>query len=57
MNLSSHVTELKRKHEQLSKQIEDFERAPSTDNVEVTTLKRQKLRLKEEIARVDSARS
>ena len=57
MSLSSHLSELRKKHEQLSKQIEEVERAPSTDNLEVSTLKRQKLRLKEEITRMSDARS
>lgn len=54
MNLDSHVTELRSKHLVLSKQIEDEQRRPASNALEVTDLKRRKLYLKEEIARITS---
>ncbi|MGR3466901.1 MAG: YdcH family protein [Shimia sp.] len=52
MSLHSHVAELKRKHEVLSSEVEAAQRAPATDSLEIAELKRQKLRLKEEITRL-----
>ncbi len=54
MNLSSHLTELKRKHEILSHEVEQVERGPSADALHVASLKKRKLKLKEEIARLSS---
>ncbi|MBE1285773.1 MAG: DUF465 domain-containing protein [Rhodobacteraceae bacterium] len=54
MSLSSHLTELKRKHEHLSHEVEEAQRAPSVDALHLTTLKKQKLKLKEEIERLSS---
>lgn len=52
MSLSSHVEELKKKHQDLSEQVEEAQRAPGTSDFEIAELKKQKLRLKEEIARL-----
>ena len=52
MSLQSHLGELRRKHETLSLKIEEEQRAPGSNDLEVMALKREKLRLKEEIARV-----
>ncbi|MEM9707845.1 MAG: DUF465 domain-containing protein [Pseudomonadota bacterium] len=52
MSLSSHLKELRRKHETLSQKVEDAQRTLSMDDLEVTKLKKQKLRLKEEIERL-----
>ena len=49
MSLSSHVEELKKKHQTLSDQVEVAQRAPGTTDLEIADLKKQKLRLKEEI--------
>jgi len=54
MSMSSHLTELKRKHENLSGEVEAAQRAPSIDGLHVATLKKQKLKLKEEIERLSS---
>ena len=51
MNLNSHLGELKKKHEMLSLQIEEEERHPSADDLEIRELKRLKLNIKEEIVR------
>lgn len=52
MSLSSHLNELRKKHEALSHKIEESARHPSIDELELTSLKRQKLHLKDEIERM-----
>ncbi len=52
MSLSAHLEELKKKHQNLSMAVEQAQRAPGSDALEVAALKKQKLRLKEEITRL-----
>lgn len=52
MSLSSHLQELKRKHSDLSDAVEAAQRAPGTSDMEIAAMKKQKLRLKEEIERL-----
>lgn len=52
MALSSHLQELKRKHQVLSDAVEEAQRAPGIPDLDVVDLKKQKLRLKEEIERL-----
>lgn len=52
MSLASHVVELKRKHQTLSAAVEAAQRSPARDDIEITELKKAKLRLKEEISRL-----
>lgn len=52
MSLSSHLIELKKKHEHLSSEVEEAQRAPGVDGLFVAELKKQKLKLKEEIERL-----
>ena len=52
MSLSSHLQELKKKHRSLSTAVEEMQRSPSSDGLHVAELKKQKLRLKEEIERL-----
>lgn len=52
MSLSSHLEELKKKHQHLSEAVEEAQRAPAIDALRITSLKKQKLRLKEEISRL-----
>jgi hypothetical protein len=54
MALSSHLQELRKKHQFLSDQVEQAQRSPATDDLEITDLKKQKLRLKEEIQRLSA---
>lgn len=54
MSLSSHLQELKKKHQALSEQVEEVQRAPGTDDLHIAELKKQKLRLKEEIEKITS---
>lgn len=52
MTLSSHLDELRRKHQTLSTKIEQEQRHPSADDLELRDLKRKKLHLKEQIERL-----
>lgn len=52
MALSSHLQELKRKHQILSDAVEEAQRAPGSSDLEIADMKKQKLRLKEEIERL-----
>jgi len=54
MSLNGHLQQLKKKHETLSKRVEEAQRSPSMDGSEIRELKKQKLKIKEEIARLDS---
>lgn len=54
MSLSSHLTELKKKHEHLSLEVEEAQRSPSIDGLHLANLKKQKLKLKEEIERLSA---
>lgn len=55
MTIASHIVELKRKHEHLSDMVEKVQRAPGSNDTEIATLKKQKLKLKEEIERLTHA--
>ena len=52
MNLSAHLQELRKKHEALSRQVEQEQRSPAANTLKIAELKKQKLRLKEEIERI-----
>ena len=52
MTIASHLVELRRKHETLSEIVEQEQRSPAADPLKITELKKQKLRLKEEIGRL-----
>lgn len=54
MSLTSHLQELKKKHEILSDAVEKAQRAPGVDGLEVARLKKEKLHLKEEITRLSA---
>ena len=55
MSLSSHLEELRKKHATLKQKVETAQRSPGIDTFQVTELKKQKLRLKEEIRRLSDA--
>ncbi|SLN48458.1 hypothetical protein AQS8620_02029 [Aquimixticola soesokkakensis] len=55
MNLSSHVLELKKKHQTLSEAVRSAQRSPATDGLRIAEMKKQKLRLKEQINRLANA--
>lgn len=52
MSLSSHVEELKKKHASLSAAVAEAQRSPGISDLEITAMKKQKLRLKEQISRL-----
>ncbi len=54
MTVSAHVQELRKKHAHLSAEVEEAQRNPGVDPLQIATLKKQKLRLKEEIARLSA---
>ncbi len=54
MSLNAHLDQLKKKHQTLSEAVEQAQRAPGTDDLALSDLKKQKLRLKEEIARLSA---
>ena len=54
MSMESHLAELERRHQVLENQIDDALSHPSTDTLALSELKRRKLVLKDEIARLRS---
>lgn len=55
MSISSHLDELRRKHAVLERKIESEVRSPGSDDLQISEMKREKLRLKEEIHRLSSS--
>ncbi|MBI1417374.1 MAG: DUF465 domain-containing protein [Limimaricola sp.] len=54
MTLSSHLQELRKKHQSLSEAVEAAQRSLGADDLEIAKLKKQKLQLKEEISRLST---
>ena len=54
MSLNAHLQELRKKHQSLSEEVERALRSPATNDLAITDLKKQKLRLKEEIQRLSN---
>lgn len=54
MALSAHLAELAEKHRALEDQISKAVASPGADDLEIRRLKREKLRLKDEMARLKS---
>lgn len=54
MSLSSHLEQLREKHESLSRKIEEEQKRPGSDDLVITAMKRQKLFIKEEITRLST---
>ena len=54
MNGEAHLTSLENKHHTLETQIDAELHRPAPDQSRLTTLKREKLRIKEEISRYQS---
>ncbi|PHQ96960.1 MAG: DUF465 domain-containing protein [Marinosulfonomonas sp.] len=52
MTMSSHLIELRKKHQNLSDMVEHEQRNLGSDDLHIVDLKKQKLRLKEEISRL-----
>ncbi|WP_306118757.1 MULTISPECIES: DUF465 domain-containing protein [unclassified Roseitalea] len=54
MALDGHLDALKRKHGALESEISDMQARPAPDESRITRLKREKLRLKEQIERLST---
>lgn len=54
MSLASHLEELQRKHGDIERQLDKAKGHPSVDALEIATLKRRKLALKDEIEKLRS---
>jgi len=55
MPLQNHLTELERRHQTLEREIQDALTHPSIDDLKLAELKRKKLQLKDEIAKLKGA--
>ncbi|MCP1334862.1 YdcH family protein [Futiania mangrovi] len=52
MSLESHIHQLSRKHAELERCLAEEENRPAADTRRIAEIKREKLRLKDEIARL-----
>jgi hypothetical protein len=52
MAIESHLAELEKRHEALEQEINEALNHPSTDDLQIAELKRRKLHVKDEIARL-----
>ncbi len=52
MAIESHLAELEKRHQALEQEIEEALTHPSMDNLQIAELKRKKLHVKDEIARL-----
>ena len=52
MTVASHIIELQKKHDHLSEVVDQAARSPAVDTLRIAELKKQKLKLKEEIQRL-----
>ncbi len=54
MSVASHVQELRKKHQSLSEAVERAQKSPGTDDLSIAQMKKEKLRIKEEISRLSN---
>lgn len=54
MSFRAHLSELTAKHKALEAQIEEAMQHPSVDDLRIAELKRKKLRIKDEISRIEA---
>lgn len=52
MSLASHLAELQRKHGELERELDEALTHPSMDALDIVTLKRRKLALKDEMEKL-----
>lgn len=57
MSMQAHLAELERRHQALEEEITEAQNHPSTDALRIAELKRKKLLVKDEIARVQQETS
>jgi hypothetical protein len=55
MSLESHLAELKRKHGDIERQIDEAMVHPSANDLDIVSMKRRKLAIKDEIERLSSS--
>lgn len=55
MSLSAHLAELSEKHRLLERRIEQELARPGSSDVEITRLKLEKLKIKEEISKLETS--
>lgn len=55
MALSAHIAELSEKHKALEEKIDRAIASPGSDDIEIQRLKREKLKLKDEMERLQRA--
>ncbi len=53
MSTESHIVQLREKHANLKQQIDVEIHRPEPDSIRISDLKKQKLRIKDEIARLE----
>ena len=56
MSIQAHLAELERRHQTLEAEIAEARAHPSIDDLQIVKLKRRKLLLKDEIARLQNQR-
>ena len=52
MSIQTHLAELERRHQALEQEIFEAQTHPATDGLKIAELKRRKLQVKDEIARL-----
>ena len=52
MSMSSHLQELRKKHQHLEHEVEAAQRSPAFDDLQLSALKKQKLKIKVDIERL-----
>jgi hypothetical protein len=55
MSIQSHLAELERRHQALEHELSEAMAHPSIDDLKIAELKRRKLQVKDEIARLQTA--
>jgi hypothetical protein len=55
MSLQGHIVELQRRHEALEKEIEKEQLHPNADEIRLLELKRKKLQIKDELAKLTTS--
>ncbi|HEU4986384.1 MAG TPA: DUF465 domain-containing protein [Rhizobiaceae bacterium] len=55
MSLESHLAELKRRHGDLERELDEAMMHPSIDDLEIASLKRRKLAIKDEMEKLRSS--
>ena len=55
MSVDAHIQQLKQRHQSLESELSTLKTSPSVSDVEIAEVKRQKLRLKDQISRLKSA--